>query len=69
MYILSIGNSFSKDAQRYLHQIAKADGVDVHSFNLYIGGCSLSTHHKNMLSEERANTLEKNGVSTVLRFP
>lgn len=64
MNILSIGNSFSQDAQRYLHQIANADGVVINCFNLYIGGCSLSTHHKNMLSNERAYTLEMNGFST-----
>ena len=29
MNVLSIGNSFSQDAQRYLHQIAAADGYDV----------------------------------------
>lgn len=64
MNILSIGNSFSEDAQRYLHQIAKADGVDLCSFNLYIGGCPLSAHYRNMLSEERAYTLEMNGSRT-----
>lgn len=64
MDILSIGNSFSQDAQRYLHQIAKADGVDIRCFNLYIGGCSLSKHYCNMLSEERVYTLEMNGSST-----
>lgn len=64
MNILSIGNSFSHDAQRYLHQIAKADGVDICSFNLFIGGCSLSKHYRNMLSEERAYRLEMNGNST-----
>ena len=64
MNILSIGNSFSQDAQRYLHQIAKADGVTMNTFNLYIGGCSLSTHYRNLLSGDRAYTLEMNGVST-----
>ena len=64
MKVLSIGNSFSQDAQRYLHQIAKADGVDIHCFNLYIGGCSLSKHYRNMLSEERVYALEMNGSST-----
>lgn len=64
MNILSIGNSFSKDAQRYLHQIARADGADIHSFNLYIGACSLSRHYRNMLSKERAYMLEMNGNST-----
>ena len=64
MNILSIGNSFSTDAQRYLHQIAWADGVDIDAFNLFIGGCSLSQHYQNMLSEEQAYTLEMNGSST-----
>ena len=64
MNILSIGNSFSQDAQRYLHRIAKADGFDLNTFNLYIGGCPLSLHYRNMISEERAYTLEMNGEST-----
>lgn len=64
MNILSIGNSFSQDAQRYLHNIAKADGVELNTFNLFIGGCSLSRHYRNMLSEQRAYTLEMNGEST-----
>lgn len=64
MNILSIGNSFSQDAQRYLHQIAKADGYNINVFNLYIGGCPLSIHYRNMLSEQNAYTLEMNGQST-----
>ncbi len=64
MNVLSIGNSFSQDAQTYLHHIAKADGVVLNCFNLYIGGCPLSLHHKNMLSDERAYLLEMNGKST-----
>lgn len=64
MNVLSIGNSFSQDAQRYLHRIASADGVVLNTFNLYIGGCSLSRHYRNMLSEDEAYTLEMNGVST-----
>lgn len=64
MNILSIGNSFSQDAQRYIHRIAKCDGVDITTFNLYIGGCPLSRHYRNMLSEEKEYSLEMNGVST-----
>ena len=64
MNILSIGNSFSQDAQRYLHRIAKADGCTINTFNLYIGGCPLSLHYRNMISEERAYMLEMNGEST-----
>ena len=64
MNILSIGNSFSCDAQRYLHRIAKADGVEMNTFNLFIGGCSLSRHYRNMLTDEKAYELEMNGEST-----
>lgn len=64
MDVLSIGNSFSQDAQRYLHQIARAGGVALRSFNLYIGGCPLSKHYRNMLSEERVYSLEMNGGHT-----
>ncbi|MBQ7726439.1 MAG: DUF4886 domain-containing protein, partial [Clostridia bacterium] len=41
MKVLSIGNSFSQDAQRYLHGIARADHTEMRAVNLYIGGCSL----------------------------
>ena len=64
MNVLSIGNSFSQDAQRYLHGIAKSDGFPLNCFNLYIGGCSLYRHFVNMQSGEKAYTLEMNGVST-----
>ena len=44
MKILSIGNSFSDDAQRYLREIAAHDGVEIETLNLCIPGCSLKTH-------------------------
>ena len=64
MNILAIGNSFSQDAMRYLHKIAKADGVEFNCFNLYIGGCSLFRHFKNMKGDIKDYTLEMNGQST-----
>lgn len=64
MNILSIGNSFSQDAQRYLHGIAKADGFILNTFNLFIGACSLYTHYKNMIGEFCDYTLEMNGENT-----
>lgn len=67
MTVLSIGNSFSEDAQRYLHHIACADGVELTTFNLYIGGCPLSLHYRNMLTDERAYDLEMNGERTGFR--
>ena len=64
MNILSIGNSFSEDAQRYLSKIANADGVKITSVNLMLGGCSLSRHYKNMLTGDAEYFLEYNGDNT-----
>ena len=64
MKVLAIGNSFSQDATRYLHQIAKSDGCDITVVNLYIGGCSLYTHYKNMLEDKKAYSMEFNGEPT-----
>ena len=64
MNILSIGNSFSQDAQRYLHRIAKSAGYELDSYNLYIGGCPLSRHHELMITGEKAYELEINGETT-----
>ena len=64
MNVLAIGNSFSEDATRYLHQIARADGENVQVVSLYIGGCSLERHYRNMLSGERAYELQYNGQKT-----
>lgn len=41
MKLLSIGNSFSTDAQRWLRDLAAAEGHDLYCVNLYIPGCSL----------------------------
>lgn len=49
------------DAQRYLHQIAKADGISLNNYDIYIGGCSLDRHYRNMLSEERVYGLGMHG--------
>ena len=46
MNVLAIGNSFSQDATRYLHQVAKSAGVYLEVFNLEIGGCPLSKHFR-----------------------
>lgn len=61
---MSIGNSFSQDAQRYIHDIAKADKVHLNTFNLYIGGCPLSKHYSNMMSNQPLYELEMNGETT-----
>ena len=64
MNVLTIGNSFSEDSTRYLHGIARSAGVDIQVANMYIGGCTLERHYRNMLSEERAYELQYNGERT-----
>lgn len=67
MKILSIGNSFSQDAHRYLHRIAKHNDVDLKSVNLYIGGCTLQRHYINMLDDNAAYDFEFNGEKTGIK--
>ena len=67
MKILSIGNSFSIDAQHYLHSIAHADKADVTAANLYIGDCPLEIHYRNMLSQKDAYEYWFNGFNTLLK--
>lgn len=58
MNVLCIGNSFSQDATRYLHQISN-DEIFVR--NLYIGGCSLETHVNNIKENNAFYEYQKNG--------
>lgn len=67
MKILSIGNSFSQDAQRYLHRLAKQDGTNLKAVNLYIGGCPLRKHYLNMLDDNAAYDFEFNGEKTGIK--
>ena len=61
MKLLSIGNSFSQDAQKWLNQISKDGGKEIYAVNLYIGGCPLKAHWENFLSDEPLYDLEING--------
>ena len=61
MKICSIGNSFSQDAHKWLHKLAKVNGIDLKTANLYIGGCSLETHWKNAEKNNAYYSLELNG--------
>lgn len=62
MNILSIGNSFSQDAQKWLHQIAESAGEDFYCVNLYIGGCPLARHWNNFVTQEPVEEMWINGV-------
>ena len=68
MKILAIGNSFSQDATRYLHQIARADQFNLQVVNAYRGGCPLSYHYANTLSDETGYDLEFNGFTSGFRL-
>ncbi len=59
--LLSIGNSFSTDAHKYLHNIAEQNGVLLDCYNLFIGGCSLETHWQNYEENNEFYDLEING--------
>ncbi|MBQ7829143.1 MAG: DUF4886 domain-containing protein [Clostridia bacterium] len=64
MNILAIGNSFSEDATRYLHGIARADGVYTEVLGAAIGGCSFEWHYRNMLADRKDYMLFFNGSYT-----
>lgn len=50
--VLSIGNSFSANAHKFLPQIAKSMGKDLVLRNAFIGGCSLEKHARHMKEYE-----------------
>ncbi len=64
MNVLSIGNSFSEDAQRYLHRIARSENCSLDTVNLYIGGCSLKQHYNNLAENNRNYEIQCNGEKT-----
>ena len=61
MKLLSIGNSFSTDAQRWLHGVSVSGGCEIYCANLYIGGCSLERHCQNLASGAADYDYEING--------
>lgn len=54
MKLLSIGNSFSQDAHKWLYDICKSAGKEIYNVNLYYGGCSLYGHWK-FYEEDKSN--------------
>ena len=47
--LLMIGNSFSDDTIQWVNEICSDLGIKVNIANLYIGGCTLQTHHNNLI--------------------
>lgn len=61
--ILAIGNSFSRDAiEQNLHELAAADGDTAIVGNLFIGGCSLERHVKNIRDDKHDYVYRKIGA-------
>ena len=60
--ILSIGNSFSQDAvEQYLYELGEAEGYQFVIGNLFIAGCSLERHVKNIRKDAAAYDYRKIG--------
>lgn len=64
MKILLISNSFGVNLQSYARDIAKVNGLDLEIYTLYIGGCSLDIHEKNIKENNKDYELFVNGVTT-----
>lgn len=62
--LLSIGNSFSRDAHKWLNKLAEKNGIDLKTVNLYIGACKLETHWKNAEENNADYDIEVNGNSS-----
>jgi len=62
--ILAIGNSFSRDATTYLHQIAACGGTETKVVNLYVPNCSLQMHWENAVNNEKSYEYDLNGTVT-----
>lgn len=64
MNVIAVGSSFSQDATRYLHQIAKPHNVYHKVFNQYIGCCSIERCWYNAENDVAGYELEVNGKKT-----
>ena len=65
MKILSIGNSFSEDAGRWLHDISLCGNTEIDTANLYIGGCTLETHCNNIREDKADYIFQGNGIKPI----
>lgn len=61
MKILAIGNSFSRDATAYLHQVLTDCGVENRIVHLCIGGCPLERHWRNIEQNRSDYEYQRNG--------
>lgn len=63
--VLSVGNSFARNATKVLYQIAKQEGVEeIVLGNLHIGGCPISRHYELSQSGAAEYAYYKNTTGT-----
>ncbi len=63
MKILSIGNSFSQDAHRWLYDICASAGEEHYFANLFYSGCSLEQHMEFYQQDAAVYAYEINGAA------
>lgn len=66
MKLLLISNSFGVNLQTYAKDIAKVNNLDLEIYTLFIGGCSLESHDKNIKENNKAYELFVDGKTTSL---
>lgn len=64
MKLLLISNSFGVNLQTYAKDIAKVNGLDLEIYTLFIGGCPLELHDKNIKENNKAYELFVDGQTT-----
>ena len=64
MKLLLISNSFGVNLQKYAKEIASLNDFDLKIYTLYIGGCPLELHDKNIKQNNNAYELFVDGSST-----
>ena len=64
MQILLISNSFGVNLQTYAKEIAKVNDLELNIYTLYIGGCSLELHDKNIKENNKAYELFVDGQTS-----
>ena len=64
MKLLLISNSFGVNLQTYAKELAKVNGLDLSIYTLYIGGCPLEDHAKNIKENNKVYELFIDGRTT-----
>ena len=57
--LLMVGNSFSDDTVQWVNEICEALDIEVNIANLYIGGCDLNTHYRNLTNDKSSYEYRK----------